>query len=118
MKIWKLVAGILSIVFFVIVVIQSCAAGVVNTIEANGSTSGTTGMMVGFFMLAGGIVSIVVRQKESKGPNIALIVLFGLAAIIGFAGFGNYTDLIIWSVWCAINAVIALIALIKSAHQN
>ena len=41
MKTWKLVSGILSIILFVIVTFQSCAAGVANSLEANGETSGS-----------------------------------------------------------------------------
>ena len=71
MKAWKLVSGILSIVLFVIVMFQSCA---------------------------GGIVSIATRSSEKKGGNIALIILFGLAAMSGFAGYGNYGDLVVVSI--------------------
>lgn len=113
MKVWKLVAGIFTILFFFVVELQSCAAGAVNTIEGNGGTSGSVGFIVGLLMLAGGIVSICVR-KGGKGGNIALIVIFGLAALIGFAGYGNYGDLVIWSAWCLINAILALICVIKN----
>ena len=41
MKTWKLVSGILSMILFVIVTFQSCAAGVANSLEANGETSGS-----------------------------------------------------------------------------
>ena len=58
MKVWKLVSGILSIILFVFVSFQSCAAGLSNALEANGEASGTAGIMVAVFMLAGGIVSI------------------------------------------------------------
>ena len=36
MKTWKLVSGILSIIMFVFVTFQSCAAGISNSIEDNG----------------------------------------------------------------------------------
>lgn len=114
MKSWKLVSGIISIVLFVFVMFQSCAAGLVNAVEANGGTSGSVGVFVGLLMLAGGIVSIATRSSEKNGGNIALIILFGLAALSGFTGYGNYGDLVIWSVWCLINAVLAVIAMIKS----
>ncbi len=111
MRVWKLISGILTIVFFMNVMLQSCAAGVVNAIEDNGGSSGSIGLFVGILMLAGGIVSICVRNG-GKGGNIALIIIFGLAAVIGFAGYGNYSDLAIWSAWCLILAVVAIIALI------
>lgn len=112
MKIWKLVSGILSCVLFILVMFQSCAAGVVNTLEDNGEVSGSAGFLVAIFMLAGGIVSIASRKSEKKGGNIALIILFVLAALIGFANYGTYSDLVVWSFWCLINAVLAIVALI------
>lgn len=41
MKTWKLVSGILSIILFVFVSFQSCAAGISNTLEANGEAGGS-----------------------------------------------------------------------------
>ncbi len=114
MKTWKLVSGILSMVLFALVAFQSCAAGVANSLEANGETSGSAGILVAILMLAGGIVSVATRKSEKKGGNIALIILFGLAALIGFTGFGNFSDLAIWSGWCLINAVVAVIAIITN----
>lgn len=114
MKTWKLVSGILSMVLFALVAFQSCAAGVANSLEANGETSGSAGILVAILMLAGGIVSVATRKSEKKGGNIALIILFGLAALIGFTGFGNFSDLAIWSGWCLINVVVAVIAIITN----
>ena len=116
MKNWKLVSGILSIVMFLIVAFQSCAAGVANTLSENGESSGSAGIIVAVMMLAGGIVSIVTR-KGGKGGNIALIIMFGLAAIVGFTMAGSFADLNIWSAWCAINAILAIIALIKGKKE-
>ena len=112
MKVWKLVSGILSMILFALVTLQSCAAGVANALEENGETSGSAGLLVAVLMLAGGIVSVATRKSTKKGRNIAMIVLFGLAALIGFANYGSYSDLAIWSGWCLINAVLAVIALI------
>ncbi|RKM55399.1 hypothetical protein D6855_15800 [Butyrivibrio sp. CB08] len=117
MKIWKLVAGILSIVLCLIVMLQSCAAGVANALEENGEVSGSAGFLVAIFMLAGGIVSIATRKSVKKGGNIALIILFGLAALIGFANYGSYSDLAIWSGWCLINAALAVVALITGKKK-
>lgn len=117
MKVWKLVSGILSIVLFVFVSFQSCAAGLSNALEANGEVSGTAGIMVAVFMLAGGIVSIATRKAKGKGGNIALIILFGIAALVGFTNYGSYSDLAIWSGWCLINAVLAVIALITGKKK-
>jgi hypothetical protein len=68
-------------------------------------------------MLAGGIVSVATRKSEKKGGNIALIILFGLAALMGFSNYGSYSDLAIWSGWCLINAVLAVVALITGKKK-
>lgn len=118
MKTWKLVSGILSIVLFTFVSFQSCAAGMSNALEENGELSGTAGLLVAILLLTGGIVSIVTRKSSGKGGNIALIILYGFGALIGFAGHGSYSDLVIWAGWCLINAVLALAALIKNGKAN
>lgn len=118
MKIWKLVAGILSIVLFAVVSFQSCAAGLSNALSENGESSGTAGMSVAILMLTGGIVSVATRKSLGKGGNIALIILFGLAALIGFAGYGSYKDLVVWSAWCLINAILAVVALVTGKKQT
>ena len=112
MKTWKLVSGILSIVLFVFVSFQSCAAGVSNTLEANGEVGGSAGIIVAIMLLAGGIVSIATR-KGSKGGNIALIILFGIGAVFGFALAGSYSDLKICAAWCLICAALAIVSLVK-----
>lgn len=109
MKTWKLVSGIISIVMFVVVVFQSCAAGIVNTLDENGGDhSGSVGFMLALLMLIGGIISVATRQSTGKGGNIAIAIVFALAALFGFTGYGIFSDLIIWSGWCAINAVLAI----------
>ena len=117
MKIWKLVSGILSIIFFALVAMQSCVVGVANTLEDSGEVSGSAGILVAVLMLAGGIVSIATRGSEKRGSNIALLVLFGLAALLGFSNYGSYSDLAIWSGWCLINAVLAVVALVLGSKQ-
>lgn len=118
MKTWKLVSGILSIVLFVFVAFQSCAAGLSNALMENGESGGSGGIMLAVLMLAGGIVSIATRGSEGKGGNIALIVLFGLAAFFGFALAGSFSDLNIWAGWCLINAILAIISLIKDRKSK
>lgn len=114
MKVWKLVSGILSMIFFVLVSLQSCAVGVSNSLAENDEVSGSAGILVAILMLTGGIVSVCTKKSKKKGGNIALIILFGLAAIIGFTSYGSYSDLVIWSSWCVINAVLAFVSILKN----
>lgn len=117
MKVWKLVAGILSIVFNFFVTFQSCAAGLYNALSENGESSGTAGVFVAIFMMVGGIVSIVSRKTKGKGGNIALIILFGLGALLGYTNSGNFADLAIWGTWCAINVITAIVALCTTKKE-
>lgn len=118
MKVWKLVSGILSMVLFILVAFQSCAAGVSNALENNGEVSGSAGLIVAVLMLAGGIVSVATRKSEKMGGNIALIILFGLAALLGFSNYGSFSDLMIWSVWCLLNAILAVVAIITERRKR
>ena len=115
----SLVSGILSIVLSGIVMFQSSAAGVLNALEGSKEASGTAGLFVAFLMIAGGIVSIAVRKKSSNGGNIAIIVIFGFASLIGFAsGAGKFKDLYFWASWCLLLAVLALICIIKNRNNK
>lgn len=113
MKVWKLVSGILSIILSVFVFFQSSLAGLSNTLSDNGEVGGSAGLFVAILLLAGGIVSICVRNSVKKGGNIAVIVLFGIAALLGFSLAGSYADLNVWAFWCLVNAVLAIVSLVK-----
>ncbi len=115
MKTWKLVSGILSIILFFMVSFQSCAVGIGNTLSESGEVSGSAGIIVAIMLLSGGIVSIATRNG-GKGGNIALIVLFGIAALFGFTLAGSFSDLNIWATWCLINVVLSVIALVKDKN--
>ena len=119
MKIWRLVSGILSMVSFLIITFQSCAVGFVNAVEDNkDDTSGAGGVLVAFGLLVAGIVATALWKKTSKGGDIALIVLYGLTALMGFANQGTFSDLVIWSSWALICAIMAAIALILHSRAN
>lgn len=111
MSIWKIVSGILSIVLSFFVIFQSCAAGLVNALSQNGQVSGSAGLIVAVFLLAGGIVSIATRNAISNAGNVSIIVIYGIAAIVGYLLAGNYADLVIWATWCLLCAVIAVMAI-------
>lgn len=111
MKTWKLVSGILSMVLSIVIIFQSCAVGVLEAMGAAGSDS-ASGIIVAILLIAGGIVSVATR-KGGKGGNIAIICIYGVAAIIGFTA-KVYGDLIVWAVWCCVCVLMAVTALLKS----
>lgn len=101
-------------VLFLLVSFQSCAAGLGNAITNNGESSGSGGIILAILMLSGGIVSVATRKSIGNGGNVALIVLFGLASLVGFATAGSYTDLNIWAFWCLVNVILAIVAMVKN----
>ena len=117
MKIWRLVSGILSIIMFAVVSFQSCAAGIANSLEANGEVSGSAGLIVSIVLLAGGITSIATRNG-SKGGCIATLVLYLIGAICGFAMAGSFKDLYIWAAWCLICALLSFVAMKKDISKT
>ena len=114
MKTWKLISGILSIVLAAFVLFQSMAVGLGNSLSENGETSGSAGFLVAILLIVAGITAIVVRKSVKKGAHIALVIMYGLAAITGFTMAGSYEDLKIWAAWCLICAILAVVAIFKS----
>lgn len=97
MKTAKLVIGIISMVLSVLVMFQSCAAGVVNSIESNGEISGSAGFMVAIFFIIAGIVGIATRNSEKKGGSLTAAGFYLAAALFGSTLAGNYADLYFWA---------------------
>lgn len=119
MKTTKLVLGILTIVISCFVLFQSCAAGAANALKDNGESSGTGGAFVALMMLAGGITMIASRKNTAKGGSIAGVIIFAIAAIIGFTTAGSvFKDLIVWAVVCAILAAINLLAVFRCKKND
>lgn len=118
MKTAKLVTGIICMVLTAFVLFQSCAAGLGNTLSQNGEASGTAGVLLAFLMLAGGIIQVATRNSTGKGGTIAALIVFLLAAVIGFTNAGSYSDLNIWAAWCLILSLLNLICVLKKEPKS
>lgn len=108
----KKVIGIISLVLFIFIAFQSCAAGLGNALSNNKEVSGSAGMMLAVCMLIAGIVALV--SKLSKGVTITAMVFYAVGGIIGISNVGHYKDLMVWSVLSLIFAVLLLIHLLTS----
>lgn len=113
MKTAKLVLGILTLVASALVLFQSCAAGVANTLGETGEVSGTAGMLVAVIMITGGIVEIATRKSLGKGVSMVLFLMFLFAALLGFSNAGRFADLNIWAGFCLIQAIVNLADYVK-----
>lgn len=106
----RLVIGILSIVLFLVISLQSCMAGVANTIEGSGRVSGTAGMILALCWLVAGIVGIAGRKHIPAVATASGFYFFG--ALMGMVDVGIYQDLIVWSALSLAFAMILLLAIL------
>ncbi|RDU22749.1 hypothetical protein [Anaerosacchariphilus polymeriproducens] len=110
MKTARLVIGIISIIAFAIVSLQSCAAGISNTLEENGSTSGSAGIFLALCLLVAGIVGIAARK--SKGGAITAGCFYLAGALLAVGQSKTFPDLMVWAVISFIFAGVFIIGAI------
>ena len=117
MKVTRLVIGIVSFVMALLVTFQSCFAGLGNAMEENGEVGGSAGVILAIFAIVAGIIAVVTRKGEGKGPFVA--AGFYLAGgIIGMVMAGSYADLKIWGVACILFGLVFIIGTIVERKRN
>ncbi len=104
MKTARLVIGIISMVLFVLITFQSCAAGVANTLSDNGEVSGSAGFFLAICMLVAGIIAVAARK--SKTGSIVAGGFYAFGGLVGIVNAGSYSDLVIWSILSFIFATV------------
>lgn len=105
MKTARLSIGIISMVLFLIILFQSCAAGIGEAITGDDGGSAGSGAAVAWLMLIAGIVGVCTR-KGVIGAYISA-AFYALAGIIGLSSMGSiFADLVIWGVVSLIFAAI------------
>jgi hypothetical protein len=97
MKTARLCIGIVSMVLFLVIMFQSCAAGIGEALSGDEGGSAGSGFFVAFLMLIAGIVGVCTR-KSVVGAYITAI-FYVIAGIIGVSSIGSFfADLVIWGV--------------------
>lgn len=114
LSVGRLVSGIISIVLFVIISMQSCAAGISNALEENGEVSGSAGFLLAVCMLVAGIVGIATRNSVSKTGPIVSAVFYYVGALLAYSNAGSYKDLTIWAIVAVLFALIFTASAIKT----
>ncbi len=117
-KTFRLIIGIISVILFLLITLQSCAAGLGNILSANGEASGSAGFILALMMMIGGIVTICMRKKESVPAFIVPFVFYTVGALLGAANVGSYADLAIWSVLAAVFGALHLLFLFLCREAN
>ena len=117
MKTWKLVSGILSIIFAAILFVEGIT-GHMNILKSV-RMSASLAILSAVFLITAGIVSIVVR-KGKIGGGIAAIVLYLCAVLFGIpASHGmQFYDPLVFSAWSFVCAIIASIDLIAQGFRK
>ena len=92
----KLILGIISMVLFILVAFQSCAAGLGNALSNNGEASGSFGFLVALNLLITWIIAVAARKSVKKLPWIIAAVLLWLNYFYAKIFGGSYSDLVVW----------------------
>lgn len=113
----RLVIGILSIVLFVLISFQSCAAGIGNAFESQASDSGSMGFVLAIMMLIAGIIAVCTRNSHSKGVTMLPTVFYWIGSLVAFGDAGIYKDLPIWGGLAFIFGLVFIYAGIKTTKN-
>lgn len=116
MKTTRLVIGIISILLFFIISLQSCAAGIGNTLEGNGEVSGSAGFLLSICMLVAGIIGVSARK--AKVGSIVAGGFYAFGGLIAIVNVGSYSDLQIWAVLSFIFAIVFILTGIKQKEKH
>lgn len=112
MKVWKLVSGLFTILLSLYATFSGMVFSIDNAINDRADKGDSYVLLINLFLFLAGVVSIFVRKSRIAG-NIAIIVLFGITALIGFSsGGGSHSQWYIvagWSVLCAAFAALSLL---------
>ena len=117
MKTARLCIGIVSMVLFLFIMFQSCAAGIGEALTGDESGSAGSGMFVAFMMLIAGIVGVCTR-KSVVGSYVTA-GFYVIAGIIGISSIGSiFADLVIWGVLSFIFAGVFVLGGILTKKAN
>ena len=110
----RFVIGILSMVLFLFIALQSFAAGISNVMADNNATSGSSGLFTAILFLIAGIVGLCTRNTRGIVGAAITAVLYFLGAILTFGTGGTYGDLPIWGGLSAIFGIVFVVCAVKT----
>lgn len=114
----RLTIGIISIILFVLVTFQSCAAGISNALQENEAVSGTMGVMLAFCLLIAGIVGICTRNSMSKIGPVVTTIFYWIGSVFTVGSGETYGDLPIWGTISFAFGVVFLISAFKTKKET
>ena len=113
----RMVIGIISIVLFLVISFQSCAAGLSNTLSSSGELSGSAGLFTAVCFFVGGLVGLLTRNSQKKGGPIVSCVFYWFSFFLSRMFSGSFSDLRIWGVLAFIFGAVYLLAAMRTRKQ-
>lgn len=117
-KTFRLVLGIISIILFLIVSLQSCVAGAANALSSNGEVSGSAGFLLAICMLIAGIVTICLKKKQTTAAYLVPAGFYIVGALLAAANVGSYSDLGIQAVLASIFGALHVLFMFRSKNTK
>lgn len=114
----RMIIGILSIVLFLIIAFQSCAAGASNMLSNSGELSGSAGLLTAICFFVGGLVGLLTRNSQKKGGPIASCIFYWFSFFLSRMFSGSFADLRIWGVLGFLFGTVFLIAAMKTKKET
>lgn len=104
----RFIISIVTLVFTFLILFQSCAVGLSNSLEGNFEIGGSAGIVLCICWWVAGILNISKRKdmRTARDAGIAYII----AGVIGLLLAGSFSDLKIYSIASFIFAVICYLA--------
>ena len=109
MKQIKLWLGILGLVIGAYIMIISCYEAAWNLLTTSGHFNGAVGIIVAVLLVAGSLVRIGMRSSADDSGSIISLVLFAIAAALGFAVTPIYHYMQKWAIICLVMGIISVL---------
>ncbi len=105
MKTTRLCIGIISMVLFLLIIFQSCVAGIGGAFSEKENSGAAAGTFVAWIMLIAGIIGVCSR-RYTIGAYITA-GFYTLAGIIGVSAFNSFfAELVVWGI---VNFIFAIV---------
>lgn len=114
----RVIIGVISIGLFLLIALQSCAAGAVNALSENNGVSGTAGFILALCMLIAGIIGICLKKKTKKSAFIAPAIFYIIGSAIAAVNIESYADLQIWAIVSALFGALFVLFMLLTSGNN
>ncbi len=112
MKVVRLVFGILSMAFSLVIFFQSCSFGCLAAVTDSNDLGGVAGVMAATVLLIVGIIMTCTWNRGVLGGAIAGLILSLIAVLFAFINDTMYRDLNIWGIFAVLDVIVNILSII------